>query len=186
MSPATKARAANPKRTGRAPPRTPRAARAPRGPAVAPPEPERDYLVIFDEPDDSGLPSDDSLVLDVDTGPASPRGELDVQQKLDLDLRNDRTRWGTLGFVVCLIGAALGIGLLAAFAVNYPGDYYRENLSINPEPIPTMLALAVVSLVLLIVGTIITHYGRRIQARANLTSVRIVEKASSSHATFRD
>ena len=47
---------------------------------------ERDYLVIYEEPDPYGLPSDDTLVLDIEESNAV-RPEVDVRQKLDTAVR---------------------------------------------------------------------------------------------------
>ncbi|MFO1534343.1 MAG: hypothetical protein ABR586_01625, partial [Thermoplasmatota archaeon] len=62
---------------------------------------ERDYLVIYEEPDPYGLPSDDVLVLDIDAR-TPRRGEVDVQQKLDLELTNSTSRLGTAGFATTM------------------------------------------------------------------------------------
>jgi hypothetical protein len=147
---------------------------------------ERDYLVIYEEPDDSGLPvDDDALVLDIEQGPGGMMGEIDVQQKLDLQLRNDVNRVGTLGFSLTLLGAVVGLVLMVVFAINFPGNYY-DGRAINVGLVRPLLGVAMVSFMLLLVGTITTHYGRRIQARGNLTSVRIVEKAPTRRAGFEE
>lgn len=140
---------------------------------------ERDYLVIYEEPDPYGLPSDDVLVLDIDA--RSPkRGQVDVQQKLDLELTNTTSRLGTLGFATTMLGCVLGIGLMVMFAIIYPQDWYSGSAS----TVRTMILLSVLTIALMIVGTVMTHYGRRIQARSRLSDVRIIEKASQNRASF--
>ncbi|HET6398726.1 MAG TPA: hypothetical protein VFH47_04155 [Candidatus Thermoplasmatota archaeon] len=154
---------------------------------AAPRQEERDYLVIYEEPDESGLPvDDDALVLDIEHGRSATLGEIDVQQKLDLELRNDNNRIGTVGFALTILGALTGLGLMVAFATTFPESYYNANRSINAEIIPPMVGGSLVAFVLLSLGTIATIYGRRIQARGNLTAVRIVEKARTPRAGFQE
>ena len=139
---------------------------------------QRDYLVIYEEPDEDGLPSDDSLVLDIEASRAPTLGELDVEQDLDLELTNKTNWFGTLGFAVALLGGLLGAVLMAFFASYYPVDWYGA----PPQRIRTMILLSVLALAFMITGTILTHYGRRIQARGNLSAVRIVEKLPQNRA----
>jgi hypothetical protein len=140
---------------------------------------ERDYLVIYEEPDPYGLPSDDVLVLDIDAR-TPKRGEVDVQQKLDLELTNTTSRLGTAGFATTMLGCVLGLVLMVAFAVIYPQDWYSGSAT----TVRTMILLSVLTIALMIMGTVLTHYGRRIQARSKLSDVRIIEKASQSRASF--
>lgn len=153
-------------------------AKAPAAPAPPPAE-ERDYLVVFEEPDPYGLPSDDVLVLDIDTQ-RPQRPEVDVQQKLDLELTNTTSRLGTFGFVVNLVGAAIGVILMIIFPLVYPQDLNSGNASVMRFVILT----AVFSVALMIAGTVLTHYGRRIQARGQLSDVRIIEKSSQNRVKF--
>jgi len=144
-----------------------------------PPAPERDYLVIYEEPDPYGLPADDTLVLDIEQGNQA-RPEVDVRQKVAVELTNTTSRLGTFGFALCSVGAALGAILAIAFAVIFPQDWYGHD-DVNR----TVILLSGLSLVLMIVGTVLTHYGRRIQARGRLSDVRIVEKAPQSTARLQ-
>ena len=48
----------------------------------------------------------------------------------------------------------------------------------------TLILLAVLAVAMMIAGTVLTHYGRRIQARSELSDVRIVEKAPQAKAQF--
>ncbi|HEX2066444.1 MAG TPA: hypothetical protein VHI93_06500, partial [Candidatus Thermoplasmatota archaeon] len=137
----------------------------------------RDYLVIYEEPDPYGLPSDDVLVLDIDAR-TPKRGEVDVQQKLDLELTNTTSRLGTVGFATTMAGCLLGLSLMVAFALLYPQDWYGGSAS----TVRTMILLSVACIALMIVGTVLTHYGRRIQASSRLSDVRIIEKASQARA----
>lgn len=184
MSPAAK------KSSKKAAKSTPTATKAPRKPAsikrvTRSPVPaqvaadERDYLVIYEEPDPYGLPSDDVLVLDIDAR-TPKRGEVDVQQKLDLELTNSTSRLGTAGFATTMLGCLLGVVLMVAFAVIYPQDWYTG----SPGTVRAMILLSVATIALMIVGTVLTHYGRRIQASSRLSDVRIIEKQSQSRASF--
>jgi hypothetical protein len=182
--------AAKPKVSRKAPAKKAAARKAPHKPAsiqrvsraakaAPPPAEERDYLVIYEEPDPYGLPSDDVLVLDIDAR-TPKRGEVDVQQKLDLELTNTTSRLGTAGFATTMVGCLLGIGLMIAFAVIYPQDWYSGSAG----TVRTMILLSVATIALMIAGTVLTHYGRRIQASSRLSDVRIIEKASQSRASF--
>ncbi|MES2154298.1 MAG: hypothetical protein V4510_04105 [bacterium] len=152
----------------------------PRQAATPPPvaDPDRDYLVIYEETDPDGLPADDVLVLDIESS-QQQRGEMDVQQKLDIGLTNTTSRAGTAGFIITVLGSVLGASLLVYFASIYPAEWYRGGSAVR-----TTIALATISLILLVVGTILTHYGRRIKARGELKDVRIVEKESQQKMAF--
>ena len=141
---------------------------------------ERDYLVIYEEPDPYGLPSDDVLVFDIDAR-TPKRGAVDVQQKLDLELTNTTSRLGTAGFAVAMLGCVLGVVLMVMFAIIYPEDWYKAG---GATTVRSMILLSVLTIALMIAGTVLTHYGRRIQARSRLSDVRIIEKASQNHASF--
>lgn len=145
-------------------------------PPAPPPAPQRDYLVIFEEPDPYGLPADDSLVLAFDQ-PTQTRPEVDVQQKVAIELSNITSRAGTVGFAITSLGALMGIGLMVAFNMVYPwyGAASTHRL---------MILLSVLTLLLLVGGTILTHYGRRIKARGRLSDMRIVEKNPQASARF--
>lgn len=155
--------------------RKPGAAASPQAPPSAN---ERDYLVIFEEPDPYGLPADDTLVLDIEQ-PDRSRPEVDVQQKVAIELTNTTSRMGTTGFAVTVLGGVLGIGLMGWFASVYPTGLVGHNGVMR-----AMILLSVASLILMIAGTMLTHYGRRIQARGRLSDVRIVEKSSQSKASL--
>lgn len=162
---------------------TPRQSTAPVAP---PPAPERDFLVIYEE-DDEGLPGDDHLVLDIESPQSPSRGELDVKQRLDLELSNTTSQKGTMGFILTCIGAVLGLGLIAFFLASYPDQWYNQanGALVRGGPIKPTLLVGIVTILVLLVGTILTHYGRRIQARGNLSQVRIVEKTSQNKAQLR-
>ena len=147
-----------------------------------PPKPQRDFLVIYEEYDDGSLPTDDVLVLDVETPKFDKLGEIDVEQQLDLDLSNTASRVGTAGLAITTLGSLLGFGLVAYFMTVYPGSYYTGS-GIDAGLVRTLLTLGLLTLLLLLTGTVLTHYGRRIKARANLSAVRLVEK--SAHPTPR-
>lgn len=170
----------------KAPARKPAARKAAAPPAptpAAPPAPENDYLVIFEEPDPDGLPADDVLVLDIEA-PQGTRGEVDVQQKVDLELANTTSRLGTVGFATTILGALAGVATLVTFAAVYPDRYYLATGGVDNSAVRLLVMLAAVSLLLLVVGTILTHYGRRIRARGKLSDVRIVEKSPQPKLSF--
>ncbi|MFO1533194.1 MAG: hypothetical protein ABR562_05795 [Thermoplasmatota archaeon] len=155
----------------------PRARRKPAaGMPAAPPAEERDYLVIYEEPDPYGLPADDTLVLDIQQ-PTQTRPEVDVQQKVTFELTNTTSRLGTFGFGVTCCGAVVAVLLMALFAAYYP-DQWNDSAGTRR----TVLFLSVLTIMLLVGGTVLTHYGRRIQARGRLSDVRIVEKTAQNKA----
>ncbi|MEA3190878.1 MAG: hypothetical protein QOD77_1460 [Thermoplasmata archaeon] len=149
---------------------------------AAPPPQDHDYLVIYEEPDPDGLPADDVLVLDIETHQQT-RGEVDVQQKVDLELANTTSRLGTVGFATTILGALAGIATLVTFAYVYPDRYYLAT-GVDNGAVRLIVVMATVSLLLLVVGTILTHYGRRIRARGKLSDVRIVEKSPQAKLSF--
>ncbi len=146
---------------------------------------DRDYLVIYEETDPDGLPTDDGLVLDIESGKSPNLGELDVEQNVSLELSNTRNRVGTAGFSLACLGSALGVGLMGAFAWSYPGDWYSVSGRVAQSGlVQNLILLSILCLLLLVAGTVLTHYGRRIQARGNLSRVRIVEKTPHARARF--
>lgn len=153
-------------------------------PPPRPADPERDYLVIFEESDVDGLPSDDTLVLDIEAPPQRQRGEMDVQQKLDIGLTNTTSRLGTAGFAVTIAGTALAAIVMVWFGMAYPGQWYDAAGGVNAGLVRNLALLAILAVLALVVGTIMTHYGRRIKARGELRDVRIVEKEAKSQLSF--
>src|SRR5207253_2362135 len=119
-----------------------RVQRAPKAAPVA--AEERDYLVIYEEPDPFGLPSDDVLVLDIDAR-TPKRGEVDVQQKLDLELTNTTSRLGSIGFGLSMLGCLLGVVLMVMFAIIYPDDWYSGSAT----TVRTMILLSVLTIALM-------------------------------------
>ena len=141
-------------------------------------QPERDYLVVYEEPDLDGLPSEDGLVLDVDAGQPVSLGEVNLEQKLDLELSNNTNWVGRLGFVLAIVGAVIGLAVLVFFGTTYPERWYTA--SGDPAEgsiLPGTALVGVLAILTQLAGVVLTHYGRRIQARGNLSRMRIVEKA---------
>lgn len=149
--------------------------------------PDRDFLVVYEEPDDDGLPFSDTLTLDIESDAAKPRGEMEVEQKVDLELTNSTNRTGTVGFAIACVGAVLGIILMVIFSLNYPANWYDgEGEVVGSALVPFTIVSAVLVILLMITGVMLTHYGRRIKARGNLSQVRIVEKSSQARAFVRE
>jgi hypothetical protein len=147
-------------------------------PPPPPPPQERDYLVIYEEPDPYGLPADDTLVLDIEQ-PNPGRSEVDVQQKVQLELSNTTSRLGTFGFSLCTAGAVLGVILMVWFARIYPFGWHGDGASNR-----ALILLSALALVCMIIGTVLTHYGRRIRAHGRLSDVRIIEKVPQGRASL--
>ena len=148
---------------------------------------ERDYLVVYEEPDPDGLPTDDGLVLDVDAGQPVSLGEVNLEQKLDLELSNNTNWVGRLGFVLSIVGAVIALIACATFASAYPDPWYTTSGDLSDTKlIPTTLLLGVAGALCMLAGVILTHYGRRIQARGNLSRMRIVEKAFQPRVALGD
>jgi hypothetical protein len=141
-------------------------------------QPQRDYLVIYEEPDSDGLPHDDGLLLDIDAGQPVSLGEVDLEQKLDLELSNNTNAMGTVGFVLAIIGAVIAVIACIMFAVAYPDPWYTTSGRLSDTGmIPGTLIVGVLGALTMLAGVMLTHYGRRIQARGNLSRMRIVEKS---------
>ncbi|MHB1262449.1 MAG: hypothetical protein ACYC2H_12120 [Thermoplasmatota archaeon] len=141
-------------------------------------QPQRDYLVIYEEPDSDGMAHDDSLLLDIDAGQPVSLGEVDLEQKLDLELSNNTNAMGTVGFVLACLGALVAVSACIMFAVSYPDPWYTSSGRLSDtNMIPGTLIVGVLGALTMLAGVILTHYGRRIQARGNLSRMRIVEKS---------
>ncbi|HUR26532.1 MAG TPA: hypothetical protein VM327_11015 [Candidatus Thermoplasmatota archaeon] len=141
-------------------------------------QPQRDYLVIYEEPDPDGLAHDDSLLLDIDAGQPVSLGEVDLEQKLDLELSNNTNAMGTVGFILACLGALVAVVACIMFAVAYPDPWYTSSGQLSSTNlIPGTLIVGVLGALTMLAGVMLTHYGRRIQARGNLSRMRIVEKS---------
>lgn len=141
-------------------------------------QPQRDYLVVYEEPDPDGMHPDDALLLDIDAGQPVSLGEVDLEQKLDLELSNNTNRTGTVGFVLAIVGAVIALIACVIFAVAYPDPWYTTSGSVSGSGlIPGTVLVGIIGALTMLAGVILTHYGRRIQARGNLSRMRIVEKS---------
>jgi hypothetical protein len=150
-------------------------------------QPQRDYLVVYEEPDPDGLPTDDALLLDIDAGQPVSLGEVDLEQKLDLELSNNTNRTGTIGFVLAIVGAVIAVFACILFAVSYPDPWYTTDGALsNTGRIPATVLIGVVAALTMLTGVMLTHYGRRIQARGNLSRMRIVEKSFQPRVALGD
>lgn len=147
----------------------------------------RDYLVIYEEPDPDGLPADDALLLDIDAGQPVSLGEVDLEQKLDLELSNNTNRTGTVGFALACLGALIAVVACIMFATAYPDPWYTTSGRLSDTGmIPGTLVVGVLGALTMLAGVILTHYGRRIQARGNLSRMRIVEKSFQPRVALGD
>lgn len=150
-------------------------------------QPERDYLVIYEEPDADGLPHDDGLLLDIDAGHPVSLGEVDLEQKLDLELSNNTNMTGTMGFVLAIVGAIVALVACIMFGVSYPDPWYTSSGALSDTAmIPSTLIVGVLGALTMLAGVMLTHYGRRIQARGNLSRMRIVEKSFQPRVALGD
>jgi hypothetical protein len=148
---------------------------------------ERDYLVVYEEPDTDGLPTEDNLLLDIDAGQPVSLGEVNLEQKLDLELSNNTNWVGRLGFVLAIVGAIIGFSVLIFFGTTYPERWYDDQG--NPAEgsiLPGTALVGVIAVLMQLAGVVLTHYGRRIQARGNLSRMRIVEKAFQPRVALGD
>jgi uncharacterized membrane protein YeaQ/YmgE (transglycosylase-associated protein family) len=149
--------------------------------------PERDYLVVYEEPDPDGMPADDALLLDIDAGQPVSLGEVDLEQKLDLELTNNTNRLGTVGFVLSILGAVIALVACALFAYAYPDPWYTPSGRVSDSNlIPATVLVGIAGALAMLAGVILTHYGRRIQARGNLSRMRIVEKSFQPRVALGD
>lgn len=150
-------------------------------------QPQRDYLVVYEEPDPDGLHPDDALLLDIDAGQPVSLGEVDLEQKLDLELSNQTNRVGTLGFVLAIVGAVIALVACALFAAAYPDPWYTTaGVVSDSNLIPATVVIGSIGALAMLGGVILTHYGRRIQARGNLSRMRIVEKSFQPRVALGD
>lgn len=148
---------------------------------------ERDYLVVYEEPDTDGLPTEDGLLLDIDAGQPVSLGEVNLEQKLDLELSNNTNWVGKVGFVLSIVGALIGFGACLLFASAYPDPWYTTDGELSDTSmIPGTVLIGVVGALTMLAGVVLTHYGRRIQAKGNLSRMRIVEKAFQPRVALGD
>lgn len=138
---------------------------------------ERDYLVIYEEPDPYGLPTDETLILGIQEK-RRRLPQVDVRHRVDLHLSNTTNKLGTIGFIVTVLGAVLGVVAILVFATSYPDQWYDDERQLQVSNLAQILTpLGAVATLTMIVGALMTHYGKRIEARGNLAAVRIIEKS---------
>lgn len=152
------------------------------GPIDTPDEAENEYLVFVEE-DDDGTVEEDRLVLAVARQHAL--GEIQVHPEIEVDLRSTATPTSTGGLASSLFGALLGLTALGMFIATYPQRWYDGGRLLVEDPLIWFNAVfAVAGGMFLIIGTVLTHYGQRLQASGHLRRLRIVEQATGRSANL--
>lgn len=139
----------------------------------------REFLVFVEEEDD-GFETQDRIVLQVEPPQLRPTRELEVQPEIDLRIENTGSAWARVGLVLSVLGAILSVAGFAVFAVTYPQQWIASGGLLYQEPVLRLTAgLVSVGGVALVAGALLTFYGRRLEARAELVSLRVTESAPS-------
>lgn len=142
---------------------------------------EREYLVFVEEEDD-GTPAEDRIVLTLDGAEARPTRELEVHPEIDLRIENAGGATARLGLALSIVGTVLSLVGVVVFSLTYPQRWFDARGSLlHADPLlRTTAALSAVGGILLVAGALLTFYGRRVQARAELVSLRVVERAPAA------
>lgn len=138
---------------------------------------ERDFLVFIEE-DDDGTAPEDRIVLQVETPVQRPVRELEVNPEIELRIENTGGATARIGLAIGILGTALTLIGILAFSLTYPQRWFDARGALqHTEPLLRLTgALTAVGGVALVAGALLTFYGRRLQARAELVSLRVVER----------
>jgi hypothetical protein len=147
-----------------------------------------DFLVIYEEEDGGGPDADDSddeIVLDIRTLRQAFRHHLDVETGVLVKLHNSSSAGGFLGLILTIIGAIVAIAAVAVFASTYPQDWFKGAELAGYGLRRGTATMATVGGLLMIAGTILTAFGRRVTAHAFIDDAHIVEKSPHARPEMR-
>ncbi len=131
---------------------------------------EREFLVFYE--DDQ---PEEELVLDIHTVRSAFASQLDIEADMGLNVRNVAGRTGRIGITLSTIGLACGLLAALLFSLRYPAEWTTTGSS------ATMVVnvFAVLGMIGLISGTVLTIVGRKIEAEGLLHGIHLVERRPS-------
>lgn len=144
---------------------------------------QEEFLVIYEEDrtDDQGDLEGDALVLDIRRLKRALHTEIDIETGVSVELSNTSSAMGLIGVIVSFVGAVLGLAATVYFALRYPEAWF-VNDEVAGEAVRRLTAiLAMAGGLLLILGLVLTIYGRRVTAQGRVDDAHIVEKSAHAH-----
>lgn len=145
----------------------------------------QDYLVILEE-DGEGDQIEDEIVLDVRRMRKQLLTHVDVETAVELEVDNTSSGTGLLGLILSILGALTGLLAVFLFATTYPGDWFDAAGAIAGASVRQATAFtAIVGGLLLVAGTALTAYGRRITAQGRLRGFHLVKKTPHAKTELR-
>ncbi len=140
---------------------------------------EQDYLVIYEEEvDDDSVAEQDRVVLDVASRVGALQGSVDVETDVGVESVDEPNHWGTIGLIVTLAGLIFALAAVFYFSAAYPDAWYGKGGILDIGAQRGVLILAVLGSTLLIIGNLLTYYGRATNVRTVLHSFALVERIS--------
>lgn len=141
--------------------------------------PEQDYIVVYEEDVEEGaLEEQDRLVLDVASQVGALQGSVDVETDVGVESVDEPNYLGTIGLLVTLAGLVFALAAVFYFSSAYPDAWYGKGGVLDIGAQRGVLILAVLGSILLLVGNVLTYYGRSTSVRAVLHSFALVERIS--------
>ena len=143
---------------------------------------ETEYLVFVEE--DETEAEEDRLVFQLGRTPVRALGDLEIHPDIEVELVNASSRMATAGLATGLFGSLVGLAALVTFAVSFPGDWFNAAGNLQYEaPVVWFTALfAVVAGGALVLGAVLTYYGRRLQARGRVRGIQVTQRTPDEHA----
>lgn len=140
------------------------------------------FLVLYeeDEPEDAAGPEDE-LVLDLRFFRRALRQHVDIETSARIELDNTSSRLGLIGLLLSIVGAVISAAAILLYATTYPERWFDAADKVSGDGLRTTTALlAMLGGLLLIGGTALTAYGRRVLASGRLEGAHVVAKRPHS------
>lgn len=142
-----------------------------------------DYIVIYEDDSTEDIP--DEIVLDVRRLRKALLTQVDIETGVDLYIDNTSSRVGLVGLLVSIVGAVTGLVATYLFASTYPGDWFDGGAVAGQGIRQWTAILAVASGLLLVAGTALTAYGRRVTAFGQLRGFHLVKRTPHAKTDLR-
>lgn len=137
---------------------------------------DQEFLVFVEE-DEDGF-EEDRLVLDVGRRAPPRLPELVVRPEIEVDLVNRSSRIATVGLASGVFGALVGLAALVAFAVTFPQEWFTPQGALRRDAAVMWFTtlFAVVGGAALVVGAVLTYYGRRLAAEGRIRELHVMQR----------